>query len=663
MHENRLQPLPTQISQVLVRDVKDLPSFPPAIAKILALSGEEPLALKDISKAVETDPGISAKILCIVNSALYRLTRKITAVPEAVAYLGFDEVKKIALSVSVFEILIKRGRHKVFDRIFFWQHCLCVAALSQAIAWETRYPRPDEAYACGLLHDLGKIYFDLAGRIDYGDFIRRAAVSPRLIIKQEREFMGMGHDDLGAYYSTRWHLPDSLSLAARYHHRQFRRFNLGPEKDALIAIVSLANFLAWTQGMGSVNIIHPPVLQPDVEACINLEKINFKKVIRHMDNVMENTSGFYNFAFPSAVQFRENLLRTNLALSRINNALSRRAKSGAAVADTSQIRQSATAPHHSLDPKKIVTSTLKAIYNDFKFNRIYVLKIIRKKRHLKLVEFLDNTGTLYDRALNIPITKKAGGIIHCLRMREPVIITGRTSGEKQALKILKTKKMVIVPFTNQSRVIGILGMDTPAGMLTDSLTRALPLIAIVAGELGMALEHAAALKQARAVSRQDSLTGLLNRLAIDELLAGSFRKAVEKKRCLSLVMIDVDYFKKFNDRFGHQTGDTVLKLIAGTLKKLTRPFDHVGRYGGEEFIVILNNTGIDKAMIYAERIRRGIERLGKILSKRLPGRRLTVSAGVSEYKKGMENRDQIISLADQALYRAKETGRNRIAAA
>ncbi|MCK5163397.1 MAG: GGDEF domain-containing protein, partial [Desulfobacula sp.] len=263
------------------------------------------------------------------------------------------------------------------------------------------------------------------------------------------------------------------------------------------------------------------------------------------------------------------------------------------------------------------------------------------------------------KSIEIPLNRSSGGFIRCLRNQKPVMITGKTLGEKKALDKFKIKEMVIVPFCSHNKVIGILGMDnivSKKAIAPDVFSS----IAIVANELGIAMENAGTYKEAKAVSLKDGLTGLLNRMAIDKLLAKSFRKAVDGNNDLALVMIDVDYFKMFNDKFGHQAGDNVLKLIATTLNKLSRPFDHVGRYGGEEFIVILNNTDLSKAFVYAERIRKEIEHLGKLLVNRFPGLSLTVSAGVSEYQKSVKNQHNLIAKADKALYRAKETGRNKV---
>jgi diguanylate cyclase (GGDEF)-like protein/putative nucleotidyltransferase with HDIG domain len=661
MDEKLMLPLGSDIKQVLNLEIKEIPSFPPVMTKLLEICSDEDAAMEDLSKLVETDPGISAKVLGIANSSLYGLRRKITAVSEAVTHLGFDEVKKVSLGVTVYEKMVKSRTQTPFDRRFFWRHCLCVATLSMAIAEEIRYPNPGEAYTCGLLHDLGKILFDLQGRVNYGDFITTVKKNTGPLITEERELMGMGHDDLGAYYSSLLNLPMSLALTVKYHHQQYEHLDLSVAETLLISIVSLANFLSWTQGMGSIDIIRPPILQPEVEKNINLSNIDVAKVILRMDREMKNTSMFYGFTFPSANQFRENLLRANLQLCAINTAYYYLENPPAKPVDVSKIKESITSPHHSLDPQAIITTTLKAIYKDFKFNRLYVMKVVKTLRSLKVIEFFDTSDTGMDlKSIEIPIDKAAGGFVDCLRDKAPVMITGRTSGEKKALMKFNIKEMVIVPFCSHNKVIGLLGMDnitSEKAILPDVVSS----IAIVANELGIAMENAVTYKEAKAISLKDGLTGLLNRLAIDELLAKSFRKAVQGKNKLSLVMVDVDYFKKFNDTFGHQAGDNILKLIATTLKKLSRPFDHVGRYGGEEFIIILNNTDLSSALIYAERIRKEIEQLGGLLVNRFPGLSLTVSAGVSEYQPHIKTRDDLIKKADTALYQAKETGRNKVA--
>ncbi|MFO7751200.1 MAG: HDOD domain-containing protein [Desulfobacteraceae bacterium] len=652
----------SDIEQVLTPCGKEIPSVSPAMTKLLEICDDVDASAADLSRIVETDPGIAAKVMGIANSALYSPRHRITGVSDAVILLGFDEIKKISLGVTVFEEMIKPEKKKHFDRFFFWRHCLCVAILSRTIAEECGYPNPEQAYVCGLLHDLGKIVFDLYGRVDYDGFIASVARHTGSLIAEEKAIMGMGHDEIGAYFCTLWHLPDTLSLAVGYHHQQFEHLNLSQQDACLVAIVSLADFLSWVQGMGSIDVIRPPVLQPEVEKIIDQDRIDFSRLITCMDKEMQAVSQFYNFVFPSPGKFRENMFRANLRLGNINTQYYFMHDQRMPDKEMSRLRHSLTTPHRSLDPKAIITTTLEAVYKDFRFNRLYIMRMVKTLRRLRVYEWFDETNTGIDlRAIEIPINRTAGGFVTCMRNKEPVLITGRTTGEKQALEAFDITEMVIVPFCSQNKVIGILGMDNIVSqkpILPDTLSA----IAIVANELGTAMENAGMYKEAKAASLKDGLTGLLNRVAIDELLAKAFRKAVEEKTALSLVMIDIDYFKRFNDDFGHQAGDNIIKLIATTLKRLSRPFDHVGRYGGEEFIVVLNDTELSKALVYGERIRREIAHLGRLLASRFPGTPLTISAGISEYKKNIRNKDDLIARADKALYRAKEKGRNRVEA-
>ncbi|WP_287125680.1 HDOD domain-containing protein [Desulfobacter sp.] len=652
-------PSDSDIKKVLKRNDKELPGFAQVMAKMLTLCNDPDATIGDVAKLVETDPSITAKVLGIVNSVFFNLRSRISAISEAVLFLGLDEVKKICLGATFFEKMVKSGRQQQFDRTFFWRHCLCVASLSQALAAEIGYPNPEDAYTAGLLHDFGKIALDRFGRVNYAVFCKNAFNCTGPSVEAERDVMGIGHDDLGAYYGHRWGFPQKLSLAIQYHHRRFNHLDLCKEDMQFICIVCLADFLAWTQGMGSVDAISPLSLQPEVEQNIQLDRINFEAVIQKMDEEIENTAKFYEFKFPSSDQYRANLLKANLKLSSINSAYFS-SKQKEIHEKKRSMTASITAPHCSLEPEKILSATLKAICQDFGFDRVYILRAVSPLRRLQVVKCLQQDGFSNRLASHYISTDKVdNGFLQCLRNKEPVVINGTLPGEKEVLERFSVSQMLVVPFCSHDKVIGLLGMDYAVSgqKIEPGLFSS---IALVANELGLALENASAYKKAKSASLHDGLTGLLNRVAVDDLLKESFIKAVSEDTPLSVAMIDVDFFKKFNDMFGHQAGDSVLKLIAKALKKMSRPTDYVGRYGGEEFIVVLNNTDPAKAVVYGERIRKEIERLGHLLSDRFPGLGLTVSIGISKFENDMKNKEALVSKADEALYKAKKAGRNRV---
>ena len=163
----------------------------------------------------------------------------------------------------------------------------------------------------------------------------------------------------------------------------------------------------------------------------------------------------------------------------------------------------------------------------------------------------------------------------------------------------------------------------------------------------------------------DGLTALLNRRAFDDALEREFRRAERAEVPLSLVLVDVDNFKRYNDRYGHQAGDECLVAVARTIGRLARRAgDIAARYGGEEFAVILPSTDIAGAVEFAESLRRAIEMAGLVHEDNAPYEHLTVSAGVASSAMAAGVPEQaakgLLQTADQALFAAKREGRNRV---
>jgi diguanylate cyclase len=164
----------------------------------------------------------------------------------------------------------------------------------------------------------------------------------------------------------------------------------------------------------------------------------------------------------------------------------------------------------------------------------------------------------------------------------------------------------------------------------------------------------------RIESLTDPLTGLANRKHFDERLTQAMAEATERSEPLSLVMIDIDHFKTFNDTWGHLTGDQVLRLVAMSLKQNVKGQDIAARYGGEEFAVILPNTVLRSALTVGDHIRRAV--MAKELMKRSTGQnlgRVTISLGVATMRKD-DTEQSLIARADACLYAAKRNGRNRV---
>jgi diguanylate cyclase len=168
------------------------------------------------------------------------------------------------------------------------------------------------------------------------------------------------------------------------------------------------------------------------------------------------------------------------------------------------------------------------------------------------------------------------------------------------------------------------------------------------------------LEAIRAESMTDPLTGLGNRKFFDRSIDAAVQNAQVNGEPMSLLMLDIDHFKSFNDSYGHLTGDQVLRLVGMSLKQTIKGQDITARYGGEEFAVVLPNTALRQALTVADHIRRAI--MAKELKKKSTGEilgRVTISVGVSMLKPH-DDTDALIERADACLYAAKRNGRNRV---
>jgi diguanylate cyclase (GGDEF)-like protein len=216
---------------------------------------------------------------------------------------------------------------------------------------------------------------------------------------------------------------------------------------------------------------------------------------------------------------------------------------------------------------------------------------------------------------------------------------------------LAVSGLVLAPVAAGGGPLGLVVLRAGAGGGTESAAR-------FASEIAYALKRVMLFRQVEWLSLTDGLTGLWRRGALDEKVREEIRRAAAFKTTMGFMIADIDHFKRLNDTYGHQFGDAVLRRVAQLLKAGVYETDFVGRYGGEEFGVVLPRADSAGLLRKAETMRARIE--AETFSQGLEKVRLTISIGIAHFPRDGRTPEELIAGADKALYAAKESGRNRV---
>ncbi len=308
----------------------------------------------------------------------------------------------------------------------------------------------------------------------------------------------------------------------------------------------------------------------------------------------------------------------------------------------------------------------KADAEDFWFNLTRISAELLHSERASLLIFDEKSQILKAKAsLGAPedLTGQAevGGRFaqNVLKSGEPLVVgkisqTGLPSAPP--MRKYRTESFISYPISIGTRKIGVMNFTDRADRLNFSELD-LEILRSIVPQIAVAIDHAnlkTETGELRQLSVTDSLTGLVNRRYLAERLTEEIKRSNRHGYPMAFLMIDVDFFKTYNDSFGHLEGDKALKIVANVLKETLRGADIAARYGGEEFSILLPQTTPEEAEIIAERVRQRIERTA------FPNRAVTISIGIANCSLSLSSYENLISAADKALYEAKRKGRNNV---
>jgi len=280
---------PHELLQIF-ESADDLPTLPEVAIRLQGTVDDPDSSAKDVAAIIEEDPAIATRVLKMVNSVFYAPARgsEITHLQPAIARLGFVTVTNIALSTSIFKAF-SRNQKPVFDRREFWRHSITVGIITTVLQdfCQDRIDQQitrDVAHLSGIVHDMGKILFERYANDEFHQAITSARAADISTVKEEARFIGMGHDEAGAWLAGKWKLAQEIRDVIRWHHDPLSC----PELDhqPLAKLVHMADYICHSQGLGESGN-HSPAYDNRIREELALTP---DKIAEIMDVVEEESS-------------------------------------------------------------------------------------------------------------------------------------------------------------------------------------------------------------------------------------------------------------------------------------------------------------------------------------------------------------------------------------
>jgi len=320
----------------------------------------------------------------------------------------------------------------------------------------------------------------------------------------------------------------------------------------------------------------------------------------------------------------------------------------------------------SLDPEKIMEEVVRVLPQLLAAKKAAIFAVEKGKMIMKKHVGLDPISV--QKMSVLPLDESVNVLVYVIK--EKVVLSPAETSENFALRSLlntsEVKPLLAAPMTHGEEqdeesfkgVIAIFEYNEEKD--TEALKEDSRILAILAALAGMSIQNAMLFKKTELLANVDGLTGLYTHRYMQEFLDRELERAKRYKHPVSIVLTDIDHFKKFNDVYGHQVGDMVLAETARIMRETVRKSDLPARYGGEEFMAILPETDYKGAFAFAERLRKKVESSTYTHPETGQPLKVTISVGVATFPLHADEKNELIKQADEALYRAKESGRNRV---
>jgi diguanylate cyclase (GGDEF)-like protein len=602
-----------------------LPS-PKAVAlELMRLLDEESTPINQITATVETDPVLSSRLLKLVNSPLVGISRTIASLAMAVNLLGRPAVRNLVLGMSLMEPGKDCGS-KEFEYQAFWSESLARALSARHLAHSFRACSADEAFTVALVSKIGALGLAFTYPQEYDQILSQArdrTTADRLAM--ERAAFGIDQNELSAEMMAGWHLADVLCNAVRFQDAgDLDQAGIDDRTKNLTAQLRLARVFATT-------FVKPKVYQEDLA-----EVIDF-------GTSMDLDSMVLSDAFDLAKREWHELgsvfsVKTTGLVPSLRESHSRASRNQKPILVVDDDPVSLNLLVNALTEAGYEVKTATDGFEAFKAIRSDGYQMVLTDWNMPKMDGLQLCGALRN--------SEVVGFVYV------IVLTGSTDHEALGHAFEAGADDFLVKPWKKIELLARL----KAGIRTLNLESTLAAEQRATHKTNA--ELASLNDKLKRMATTDELTGLYNRREAMSRLNEYWAMAQRKNTPLSCIALDIDNFKKCNDTYGHDVGDVVLRETARVLRRSARAGESVFRMGGEEFLVLCPGSTAEMAERGAERIRQMVEE--NLVTHNDMVRKVTISGGVAEIDDAMKNYDELLKVADQALYEAKAAGRNRV---
>ena len=314
---------PSPRLELILGQLEQLPTLPAVAARLLQVTTSDTSSAADVAAIIETDQALTANVLALVRSAAVGV-REARTVERAIVLLGFETVRSAVLAVQVYETFksAEPNSGSTLDRVEFWKHSLAVACAARLIAERARLgKRKDEAFVCGLLHDLGKIALDACLPKSYARVLQQTRATGRCLCDVERELLGVDHTVAGKRLAARWKLPQPIVDSIWLHHQPPASLPESIGSQEMIKIVHVADQIVRHQRIGYSGYGHVDPLDT-VSATVGLDSADVQWVIEALPEQMEQNCRLVGIdELTGSELYAKAVSEANAELGRVNTAL------------------------------------------------------------------------------------------------------------------------------------------------------------------------------------------------------------------------------------------------------------------------------------------------------------------------------------------------------